>query len=66
MAATYEPIATTTLTSTQSSVDFTSISGSYTDLIVVANAAYSGTVDDIRFRLNGTGGSSTAYSYTIL
>ena len=37
MAATYEPIATNTLGSTASSVSFTSISGSYTDLILVSN-----------------------------
>ena len=35
MPATYEPIATTTLGSNASSVSFTSISGSYTDLILV-------------------------------
>jgi len=36
--ATYEPIATTTLSSNQTNVTFSSISGSYTDLILVANA----------------------------
>jgi hypothetical protein len=35
--ATYEPIATTTLGSVQSTVTFTSISGSYTDLVVIGN-----------------------------
>jgi hypothetical protein len=34
---TYTPIATTTLSSAQSSVTFSSISGSYTDLVLVAN-----------------------------
>lgn len=38
MPATYEPIATTTLGSAQSSVTFSSISGSYTDLVLVINA----------------------------
>ena len=39
MATTYEPIATTTLSSAAASIDFTSISGSYTDLRVVLVAA---------------------------
>ena len=34
-AATYEPIATTTLGSAASTITFSSISGSYTDLILV-------------------------------
>ena len=34
MAITYEPIATTTLNTTTASVTFSSISGSYTDLII--------------------------------
>lgn len=37
MAATYTPIATNTLGSAQSSVTFSSISGSYTDLILIMN-----------------------------
>lgn len=37
MTATYEPIATTTLGSDTATVDFTSISGSYTDLVIVGN-----------------------------
>jgi hypothetical protein len=37
MASTYEPIATTTLGSNQNSVTFSSISSTYTDLVLVAN-----------------------------
>jgi hypothetical protein len=37
MPATYEPIATQTLSTTAASVTFSSISGSYTDLILVTN-----------------------------
>ena len=37
MAATYEPIATTTLGSAAASVTFSAISGSFTDLILVCN-----------------------------
>ena len=33
--ATYEPIATTTLTSAQTGITFTGISSAYTDLILV-------------------------------
>jgi len=36
MAATYEPIATQTLASATATVTFSSISGSYTDLVLVA------------------------------
>jgi len=43
MPATYEPIATTTLGSAASSISFTSISGSYTDLILALNHSSSST-----------------------
>jgi hypothetical protein len=39
MPTTYEPIATTTLGSAQASVTFSSISASYTDLVLVTQAA---------------------------
>ena len=42
MATTYEPIATTTLTSNQASVTFSSISSGFTDLILVISAYQSG------------------------
>jgi hypothetical protein len=35
MASTYEPIATTTLGTATASVTFSSISGAYTDLVLV-------------------------------
>jgi hypothetical protein len=37
MASTYEPIATTTLSSAANSVTFSSIAGTYTDLIAILN-----------------------------
>ena len=37
MAITYEPIATNTLGSAAASVTFSSISGTYTDLVVVVS-----------------------------
>ena len=62
---TYEPIATTTLTSASSSVVFSSIPQTYTDLVVVfvgknttANVAMTG-----EFDLNGDGGNNYSGTY---
>ena len=62
MATTYTPIATTTLGSAQTSVTFSSIPATYTDLILV----YSGTnsAQDVYVQVNGDTG--TNYSTTIL
>ena len=62
--STYTPIATTTLGSGSSSVTFSSISGSYTDLILVANAACTATGQWIALRFNSDSG--TNYSDTVL
>jgi hypothetical protein len=59
--ATYEPIATTTLSTATASVTFSSISGSYTDLVVVINGLYSGTTYG-KFTFNSDTTSSN-YSY---
>lgn len=63
MATTYEPIATTTLGSAQSSVTFSSISGSYTDLVLVVNGEVS-TSQQIALQFNSDTGSN--YSSTAL
>lgn len=63
MPATYEPIATTTLGSAQSSVTFSSISGSYTDLVLIGNG-FTSADENIRIRFNGDTG--TNYSNTLL
>ena len=42
MPATYEPLATTTLGSAAATVTFSSISGSYTDLVLVSNGKMTG------------------------
>jgi hypothetical protein len=63
MPNTYEAIATQTLGSAAASVTFSSISGSYTDLIIVSNIANS-TNDSLYFRINGDTGSN--YSTTWL
>ena len=59
---TYESIATTTLTSAQTSISFTSISGSYTDLIIIINGQDSNGYLLIRY--NNDSGSN--YSRTVL
>ena len=61
--STYTPIATQTLASAAASVTFSSISGAYTDLIVVANIAQSAGSNSLRFRLNGDTGSNYSATY---
>jgi hypothetical protein len=58
---TYTPIATRTLASTTSQVDFTSIPSTYTDLIIVMSASGSSYVNSV-IRFNGD--TSTNYSAT--
>jgi hypothetical protein len=63
--ATYEPIATTTLSSTASSITFSSISSAYTDLrLVWCGKAASGL--EMTFGLTYNGDTATNYSYTII
>lgn len=63
MALTYEPIQTTTLTSTQASVTFSSISSAYTDLVLIIQAkATSGSQNTMGLQFNSDTG--TNYSRT--
>jgi hypothetical protein len=64
MPSTYDPISTTTLGSAASSVTFSSISGSYTDLILIVNAKSSITsgFPALRATINSDTGSN--YSFT--
>lgn len=64
-ASTYIPIATYTTSGSQASYTFSSISGAYTDLVLVANydSATSGN-QSLNMRFNGD--TATNYSYTIL
>ena len=61
MAITYEPISTTTLGSAAATVTFSSISGSYTDLVLVMSAFGSVSGADIRVQVN----SDTASNYSL-
>ena len=61
--STYSTIATTTLGSTASEVNFNSISGSYTDLVMVVNGSTT-TGKEVAVQFNGDTGSN--YSRTIL
>jgi hypothetical protein len=66
---TYETVATTTLTTTTASVTFSTISGSYTDLILVfADVKLSGATDSaINFQVgNGSVDTGSNYSFTIM
>ena len=56
MATTYEPIATTTLSTATATVTFSSISGSYTDLVLIANVKGVGTGYP-QIQVNGSGSS---------
>ena len=62
--STYTPIATNTLGVATATVTFSSISGSYTDLVIVVNAKAATTAADVCFRVNGD--SANNYSRTYL
>jgi hypothetical protein len=64
MSSTYEPIATTTLGSTQSTVTFSSIPSTYTDLRLIISAKTATSAAQISGTINGDSGSN--YSRTIL
>jgi hypothetical protein len=64
MTATYEKIATTTLGSNSATIEFTSISGTYTDIVLILSAKASGGNMDAWIQFNGDTG--TNYSMTTL
>ena len=64
MTATYEKIATTTLGSASATVTFSSISGSYTDLVLVINGGITDAGFVFGIRLNSDTGSN--YSSTAM
>ena len=64
MAVTYTPISSQTLSSATSSVTFSSISSTYTDLVLIVSAQSASTNVDLAMRLNSDTG--TNYSNTRL
>jgi hypothetical protein len=62
--ATYEKVATTTVGTATNLVSFTSISGSYTDLVFIFTGTNATSSNGLRVRLNGDTGSN--YSFTQL
>lgn len=65
MAATYEPIATNTLGSATASVTFSSISSTYTDLVLIVNAGET-TPNSNGVRLKFNNSTASNYSSTYL
>ena len=61
---TYEPITTTTLSSAASSVTFSSITGSYTDLVLVSN--YKPTAGCVLYLQVGNGSIDTGSNYSTI
>ena len=62
MPATYEPIATTTLGASAASYTFSSISGTYTDLILISTPKVTAGSPDVYMQFNGD--TATNYSKT--
>lgn len=65
MPATYEPIASTTFTTSTGTVTFSNIPGAYTDLVVVANVIQAAGNNSIRYRFNGDSGSNYSVTYLL-
>lgn len=63
--STYTPIATTTLTGSSNTLTFSSIAGTYTDLIIAASASMPSTDDAFLVQFNSDTGTnySTTYLY---
>lgn len=64
--STYTPIATTTLGTSATSVTFSSISGSYTDLVLVAQEYTTGTPTAFGISCQFNGDTASNYSTTYL
>jgi hypothetical protein len=64
MPSTYTPITSTTLSSDQTSVTFSGISGTYTDIVLVATTPSTQVISNMQLELNADTG--TNYSVTTL
>jgi hypothetical protein len=65
MAATYEKIQSTTLGTAASSITFSSIPATYTDLRLVLTATVSSAGQAMRIRLNGDTGTNYSFTYIV-
>jgi len=63
MPSTYTPIATTTLGSATPTVTFSSISGTYTDLILVFTGSNATSNNGLRLRFNSDSGTNYSSTY---
>lgn len=63
MASTYEKIATTTLGSAAASTTFSSISGAYTDLVLICQIQQVTNGEDVAFQVNGDTGTNYSRTY---
>jgi hypothetical protein len=65
MPSTYTPIATTTLGSAQATVTFSSIAGTYTDLVLICNIAQAAGNNSLRIRYNSDTGTNYSRTYLL-
>lgn len=63
MPATYEPIATTTLDTNTANITFSSISGTYTDLILICSSKVTN-YNGVNLNINVNSDSGSNYSFT--
>lgn len=66
MPTTYEPIATTTLSSTATTISFTSIPGTYTDLVLIVSGTQTGSGVAGLYIASINSDAGTNYSRTLL
>jgi hypothetical protein len=66
MPKTYEPIATTTLGSAAATVTFSSITGTYTDLVLVISARMSGGGGASAIQAQFNSDTASNYSFTLM
>ena len=65
MPSTYTPIATYTAPSAQTTVTFSSIAGTYTDLVLICNIAQAAGNNSLRIRYNSDTGTNYSRTYLL-
>lgn len=63
LPSTYTPIATTTANGSVSSITFSSIPSTYTDLVLISSAAIATGAEDLRIRFNSDTASNYSFTY---